>query len=65
MGGQEFYQANHPPPVGNALKTDFPGIEAYTRIYRPREEMISRDKNGLPDKYFTEKGVLAVDSNFF
>jgi putative ABC transport system permease protein len=48
MGGQEFYQANHPPPVGNALMTDFPGIETYTRIFPPREVMISRDKNGLP-----------------
>ncbi len=64
FGGQEMYVSNTPTPAGDALTTDFPGIESYTRVFQPGDVMISYEKNGKADKYFTEEKVLAVDSNF-
>jgi len=64
FGGQEMYVSNTPPPTGDALVTDFPGIESYTRVFQPGDVMISYEKNGKAEKYFTETKVLAVDTNF-
>ena len=59
MNGQEFWAGNTPPPVGAALASNIPEIETYTRFYKPRDIVIRYE-----EKFFTEKDVLAVDSNF-
>ncbi len=64
MNGQEFWAGNTPPPVGAALANDIPEVEAYTRFYKPRDIVVRYEGKGISDKFFTEKNVLAVDSNF-
>lgn len=63
FGGQPFYTANTPPPVGAALHEAFPEIEAYTRVYRIGNAIVQDDRQ-QNSKTFTEKKILAVDSNF-
>lgn len=64
FNGQEFWAGNTPPPVGAAFMDNIPEIESYTRFYKPNDIVVSyEDRNGI-GKYFTEKNVLAVDSNF-
>jgi len=64
MNGQEFWAGNTPPPVGAALTKNIPEIETYTRFYKPRDIVFRYEENGATNKFFTEKNVLAVDSNF-
>jgi len=64
MNGQEFWAGNTPPPVGAALANNIPEVEAYTRFYKPRDIVVRYEEKGISDKFFTEKNVLAVDSNF-
>ena len=64
MGGQENYGSNTPPPVGEALKRNFPEIVAYTRFYVMPREVMSNDASGKVQHHFTEKNFLSVDSNF-
>src|ERR1700760_4929805 len=35
QGNNEFIAAHTPPPAGQALTSNFPEIESYTRIFRP------------------------------
>jgi len=63
MGNDEFTAAHTPPPVGDALQSNFPEIESYTRIFKPGDEVIHSVNNGQKNA-FTEKKLLAVDSNF-
>lgn len=60
--GNEFLTANTPPPAGPELVNAFPEIETYVRIYRPGDVMVRYE--GKAESYFTEKTVMAVDSNF-
>ena len=64
MGGQEFWAGNTPPPVGNALVSNFPEIESYTRFYKARDIVARYGSNNSTEKFFTEKNIIAVDSNF-
>ena len=64
MNGQEFWAGNTPPPVGAALAGNIPEIETYARFYKPNDLVVRYEENGQAEKYFTEKNVLAVDSNF-
>ena len=64
MNGQEFWAGNTPPPVGAALTNNIPEIESYTRFYKPGDIVIRNQETNATDKFFTEKNVLAVDSNF-
>src|SRR5215213_6391426 len=64
MNGQEFWAGNTPPPVGGALFKNIPEIESYTRFYKPNDVVMRYEENGSIEKFFTEKNVLAVDSNF-
>jgi len=63
IANDEFVAGHTPPPVGLALKNNFPEIESYTRIYKPGDEIIHYIKNGR-SAALTEKSLLAVDSNF-
>jgi putative ABC transport system permease protein len=64
MNGQEFWAGNTPPPVGAALTSNIPEIETYTRFYKPNDIVVRYEENNETEKFFTEKNVLAVDSNF-
>src|SRR4026209_541457 len=64
MNGQEFWAGNTPPPVGAALASNIPEVESYTRFYKPNDIVIRYEQNNATEKFFTEKNVLAVDSNF-
>jgi putative ABC transport system permease protein len=64
MGGQAAYVSNTPPTVGPALQQSFPEIKAYTRFYVMGNEIISNGAESKEQKHFTEKKILAVDSNF-
>ncbi len=64
MNGQEFWAGNTPPPIGAALANNIPEVEAYTRFYKPRDMVVRVQDKGISGKFFTEKNVLAVDSNF-
>ena len=64
MGGQESWTGNTPPSVGHALASNFPGIESYTRFYKPQDIVVRSEASGSTEKFFTEKNILAVDSNF-
>lgn len=64
MGGQEFWAGNTPPPVGNALVSNFPEIESYTRFYKARDIVARYGSDNSTEKFFTEKNIIAVDSNF-
>jgi len=64
MNGQEFWAGNTPPPVGAALTSNIPEIESYTRFYKPNDIVVRYEENAATEKFFTEKNVLAVDSNF-
>ena len=63
MNGQEFWGGNTPPPVGPALTNNIPEIESYTRFYEPNDIVVRYEGNGRSE-FFTEKNILAVDSNF-
>lgn len=62
-GNNEFVTAHTPPPVGQALQSNFPEIESYTRIFLPGDEVVHYVKNGHREA-ITEKKILSVDSNF-
>jgi putative ABC transport system permease protein len=64
MGGQEFWAGNTPPPVGKALVTNFPEIESYTRFYKARDIVVRYGSGNSAEKFFTEKNIIGVDSNF-
>ncbi len=63
QGNNEFITAHTPPPVGQALQSNFPEVESYTRIFLPGDEVIHFVKNGHRES-ITEKKILSVDSNF-
>jgi putative ABC transport system permease protein len=64
MNAEEFWAGNTPPPVGAALLNNIPEIESFTRFYKPNDIVVRYEQSGADEKYFTEKNVLAVDSNF-
>jgi len=64
MDGQEFWAGNTPPPVGAALASNIPEIESFTRFYKPNDIVVRYEEKNATEKFFTEKNVLAVDSNF-
>ncbi len=64
MDGQEFWAGNTPPPVGAALTSNIPEIESFTRFYKPNDIVVRYEESNATEKSFTEKNILAVDSNF-
>jgi len=65
-GNQASIGSNTPPPIGPALKREFPQIEAYTRFYSNglSSMIVSNDASSTIQKHLAEHGLLAVDSNF-
>ena len=64
MDGQEFWAGNTPPPVGAALTSNIPEVESFTRFYKPNDIVVRYEQNNATENFFTEKNILAVDSNF-
>jgi len=64
-GAEVTTGGNTAPAVGPALVAEYPEIEAYARIYRPGDVMVRYKEDGKAEDYFTERQVMAVDSNFF
>ena len=65
FSGQQGYISNTPPTIGPALQKAFPEIEAYARFYVMRNQVVSNEDGSNLVNHFTEKKILAVDSNFF
>lgn len=65
LGGQDFYSGTTPPPVGQAIATTFPEVESFTRVYHPSDEVVRTANGGSATGYFTERDIIAADSNFF
>jgi hypothetical protein len=63
FGGQAFYVSNTPPTIGPELVSEVPEIETCTRIYHPGNLVIRSQESNQPENYFTETGVLAVDTS--
>lgn len=59
FNGQEFWAGNTPPPIGAALQKNFGEVESFARIYKPRDIVVRSGETN-----FTEKNIMAVDSNF-
>ena len=57
---------NTPPPVGAALQNAFPEITAFTRFYSygMGNVVVSNVAGSHIQNHYTEKNLLAVDSNF-
>src|SRR5258708_22859406 len=47
FGGQQFLTSNTPPPVGMAMQTEFPEVEASTRIHRFGNEVVRNPSSGF------------------
>ncbi|MEO6542099.1 MAG: ABC transporter permease, partial [Ferruginibacter sp.] len=43
---------------------NFPEVESYTRFYKARDIVVRYGSNSSAEKYFTEKNIIGVDSNF-
>lgn len=61
MGGTELSMAVTPDPMGEALKSDYPQVEQYTRIYGSAGSKLIKNGN----KLIKENNVAHVDSTFF
>ena len=55
---------NTAPAVGPTLQNMYPEVESYARIYRPNDVLVRCVETKKADNFYTEKNVLAVDSNF-
>src|SRR6185436_4624819 len=64
MDGVDFWAGNTPPTVGPALVSEIPEIESYVRIYMPGDLVVRTEDKNQDEKFFTEKNILGVDSNF-
>ncbi len=50
-----------PITIGEAIETDFPEVEACTRVFSQNNEFITR----VGERHFRERYVILADSNFF
>jgi putative ABC transport system permease protein len=55
---------NTAPAVGPTLQNMYAEVESYVRIYRPSDVLVRYEENKSAPDFYTEKQVLAVDSNF-
>src|ERR1700759_3425335 len=55
---------NTAPAAGPTLQSLYPEVESYARIYRPGDVLVRYEENKAAPDFYTEKKVLAVDSNF-
>jgi len=55
---------NTAPKVGPTLTSSYPEIESFARIYRPGDVLVRYEEGTKTQSFFTEKHIMAVDSNF-
>ncbi|HLX91978.1 MAG TPA: ABC transporter permease, partial [Puia sp.] len=63
-GPENTTGGNTAPAVGPALKDMYPEVESYTRVYRPGDVVVSYNGTAKAENFYSEKNILAVDSNF-
>ncbi len=63
-GPENTTGGNTAPAVGPALKDMYPEVESYARVYRPGDVIVRYDGKTKVENYYSEKNILAVDSNF-
>jgi putative ABC transport system permease protein len=63
-GTENTTGGNTAPAVGPALKDMYPEVESYTRVYRPGDVVVRYDGTAKAENFYSEKNILAVDSNF-
>lgn len=64
FGGQAYKAYYTPPPVGDAFRSAFPEVKAFTRTYGINSVIASAQDAAGEWKYFTEKRIYGVDSNY-
>jgi putative ABC transport system permease protein len=60
--GRSAFLGNIPKSIGQAIKNEFPEVKEVTRVISPNDK---GDKVKVGEKVFTDKTVMAADSNFF
>ena len=55
---------NTAPAVGPTLKEMYPEVESYARVYRPGDVVVRYSGAAKAEDFYSEKNILAVDSNF-
>ena len=63
-GPENTTGGNTAPAVGPALKDMYPEVESYARVYRPGDVVVRYDGTAKAEDFYSEKNILAVDSNF-
>jgi putative ABC transport system permease protein len=63
--GTDFWTGNTPPTIGPALVSEFAEIESFVRVHMPGDIVVRTAGGNEAENFFTEKNILAVDSNFF
>ena len=54
-----------PPPLAEALRTNFPEVKSTVRINTPGPKLMQTKENLSAMRIFQEQNILAADSNFF
>ncbi|HXB92901.1 MAG TPA: ABC transporter permease [Puia sp.] len=55
---------NTAPAVGPTLKSMYPEVESFVRVYRPGDVVVRYEGSARSENFYSEKNILAVDSNF-
>jgi len=63
-GPENTTGGNTAPAVGPALKDMYPEVESYARVYRPGDVVVRYEGTAKAVNFYSEKNILAVDSNF-
>jgi putative ABC transport system permease protein len=63
-GPENTTGGNTAPAVGPTLKELFPEVESYARVYRPGDVVVRYNGTVKKENFYSEKNILAVDSNF-
>ncbi|MBO9637591.1 MAG: ABC transporter permease [Siphonobacter aquaeclarae] len=53
------------PPLGAALRADFPFLEAVTTVLGQRDRLITIERNGSQQKFNEERAVCYTDTGYF
>ncbi len=62
------YQEGQVPPVGEAIRNEFPGVDAVMTFYAAKDQISQisiEDENGEIQMYQENKGVVCADPNIF
>ncbi|MBN2237160.1 MAG: ABC transporter permease [Bacteroidales bacterium] len=66
--GEIKYEEGQVPPVGEAIRNEFPGIDAVMTFYAAKgqiDQVSIENENGEIQKYQENKGIVCADPNIF